>query len=86
MLRLAGASDGCVSADGRVSGCYLHGLFTSDPFRRAFLAALGGDCGEVAYEHQVEATLDALADHLERSLDLPAMLAAARAPCIKRAA
>ena len=86
MLSLAGASDGCVSADGRVSGCYLHGLFTSDPFRRAFLPALGAECGEIAYEHQVEATLDALADHLEHSLDLPAILAAARPPRIKRAA
>jgi adenosylcobyric acid synthase len=86
MLRLAGASDGCVSADGRIAGCYLHGLFTSDSFRRAFLATLGADGGETAYEHQIEATLDALADHLEHSLDLSALLGAARSPRIKRAA
>ena len=38
---LGGRPDGAVSADGRVAGCYLHGLFASDDFRRAFLARLG---------------------------------------------
>ncbi len=86
MLRLAGGSDGCVSADRRVAGCYLHGLFSSDPFRRAFLAALGVAPSEIAYEHQIETTLDLLADHLEQSIDLSALLATARPPCIRRAA
>jgi adenosylcobyric acid synthase len=86
MLRLAGGPDGCVSPDGRVAGCYLHGLFTSDPFRRAFLAALGAAPSEIEYEHQIETTLDSLADHLEDSLDLSALLAAARPPRLRRAA
>ncbi len=80
MLRLAGRNDGAVSADGLVAGCYLHGLFANDAFRRRFLARLGAACGDFAYEHRVEATLDALADHLERHLDLSALLAAARPP------
>jgi adenosylcobyric acid synthase len=86
MLRLIGGADGCISRDGRVAGCYLHGLFASDPFRRAFLRALGADAGEIAYEQGIEDTLDALADHLERNLDLPALLAAARPARLKRAA
>ncbi len=86
MLRLAGGSDGCTSADGRVKGCYLHGLFTSDPFRRTFLAALGVEPSEIVYERQIETTLDLLADHLEQNLDLSALLAAARPPRIKKAA
>jgi len=86
MLRLTGGSDGCVSADGRVAGCYLHGLFASDPFRHAFLAGLGAEPGEIAYEHQIETTLDSLADHLEQSLDLAALLAAARPARFRRAA
>jgi adenosylcobyric acid synthase len=86
MLRLISGPDGCISRDGRVAGCYLHGLFASDPFRRAFLEGLGTDAGEVAYEQQIEASLDALADHLERSLDLPALLAAARPPHLKKPA
>ena len=85
MLRLAGGPDGCISADGLVAGCYMHGLFTSDSFRRAFLAAQGAEAGGIAYEHQIETTLDALADHLEHSLDLSALLAAARPPRLRRA-
>ena len=80
MLRLEGRSDGAVSADGLVAGCYLHGLFASDPFRRQLSRPLGAASGDFAYEHQVEATLDALADHLESHLDLSALLAAARPP------
>jgi adenosylcobyric acid synthase len=84
MLRLADGPEGAVSADGRVAGCYLHGLFASDGFRRAFLARLGADTGVVAYEQLVETTLDALADHLEQHLDLAGLLAAARPPRVRR--
>ncbi|MBV8505643.1 MAG: cobyric acid synthase [Alphaproteobacteria bacterium] len=86
MLRLAGGPDGCVSADGLVAGCYLHGLFASDPFRRAFFAGLGAEPSEITYEHQIETTLDSLADHLEDSLDISALLAAAWPPRFRRVA
>jgi adenosylcobyric acid synthase len=86
MLRVAAGTDGCISADGLVAGCYLHGIFTSDPFRRAFVTGLGAEPSELAYEHQIEATLDALADHLEQNLDLAALLHAARPPAFRRAA
>jgi adenosylcobyric acid synthase len=80
MLRLGGGDDGAVSPDGRVAGCHLHGLFAGDAFRRAFLARLGGvGDGALDYERRVEATLDALADHLEASLDVPRLLEIARA-------
>jgi adenosylcobyric acid synthase len=80
MLRLGSGDDGAVSPDGRIAGCHLHGLFAGDAFRRAFLARLGG-VGDSAldYERRVEATLDALADHLEASLDVPRLLEIARA-------
>jgi adenosylcobyric acid synthase len=86
MIRLAGMAEGCVSADGRVAGCYLHGLFASDPFRRAFVAGLGAEPGENAYEPQIDTILDALAGHLEHSLEISELLAAAREPRIRRAA
>jgi adenosylcobyric acid synthase len=86
MLRLMNGSDGCVSAEGRVAGCYLHGIFTSDPFRRAFLASLDAEPSAIGYEHRLEASLDALADHLEHNLDVSALLAAARPPRLKQAA
>ena len=48
-----------MSADGRVQGCYLHGLFAADAFRTAFLARLRpGRTGGLAYEAEVERTLD----------------------------
>ncbi len=78
-LTLAGRPEGAVSADGRVLGCYLHGLFAADGFRHAFLSRLKlRAVSGLAYEAQVESTLDALADHLETHLDLDGLLAAAR--------
>src|SRR6185437_1332172 len=66
MLRLGARTDGAVSPDGRIAGCHLHGLFAGDAFRRAFLARLGGaGDASLVYERRVEATLDALAAHLE---------------------
>ncbi len=76
--RIGGAPEGAVSADGRIMGSYLHGLFRDDGFRAAFVAGLGARAGALCYDRSVEATLDALADHITRHLDLPALLAAAR--------
>ncbi len=72
-----GKPEGAVSADGRISGSYLHGMFAGDAFRAAYLAALGGTSA-TSYGAGVEATLDALADHMERHLDIPGLLALAR--------
>jgi adenosylcobyric acid synthase len=80
MLRLADGDAGALSADGRIAGCYLHGLFAGDAFRRAFIAGLGGvGDGDLAYEARIETTLDALAAHLERHLDVAALLEIAHA-------
>lgn len=76
---VGGAPDGAVSPDGRVAGTYCHGLFASDGFRRAFLAGLGAEPGALAYESRVEETLDALADHLARHIDIGRLAAIAEA-------
>jgi adenosylcobyric acid synthase len=79
MLRMAdGGADGAVSADGRVSGCYVHGLFAADAQRAAWLRRLGATPAPRDHEASVEATLDALAAHLERHIDVDALLALAR--------
>ena len=72
-----GAPEGAVARDGRVAGSYLHGMFADDAFRQAWLAEQGAAPSEVAYADTVERTLDALADHLERHLDISGLLAVA---------
>jgi adenosylcobyric acid synthase len=72
-----GRPDGAISADGRVAGTYLHGCFTSDAFRGAFLRSLGASVGSLAFDQTVESTLDDLGRHLEAHLDLDRILALA---------
>jgi len=76
-LSVDGKPHGAASANGRVRGCYLHGLFSADGFRHDFLSEIGEISGNGRYEEQVEQTLDQLADHLERHLDLDRLLALA---------
>lgn len=71
-------ADGAVSQDGRVFGTYIHGLFSDDLQRSAWLKKLGGQASTLNYEAQVDAVLDRLAEHMERHLDLDALLAIAR--------
>ncbi|MFK7752753.1 MAG: cobyric acid synthase [Sedimentitalea sp.] len=75
-LEIDGEPAGAASADGRIMGCYLHGLFASDTFRAAMLKRLGHG-SSIAFEQQVDSTLDALADHLERFMDLDQILSLA---------
>ncbi|MBE0532109.1 MAG: cobyric acid synthase [Rhodospirillales bacterium] len=77
-LVLDGRPHGAISADGRVAGCYVHGLFDSGAFRGHFLAGLGLPGERADQAARLEAVLDALAAHLEAHLDLDALLAAAR--------
>jgi adenosylcobyric acid synthase len=75
---LDGAPEGAVSADGHVHGSYLHGMFTSDAFRKAFLAQLDIPATEQPYRTNIESTLDALAEHIEAHLDVDGLFALAR--------
>lgn len=75
---IGGVAEGAVSADGRVTGTYLHGLFADDRQRAAWLARLGGEASGFDYEAGVEEVLDRLAAHMERHLNLDALLVMAR--------
>jgi adenosylcobyric acid synthase len=78
LLRFAdGRPDGAISPDGRVMGAYVHGLFGDDRQRAAWLAGLGAR-SELAYETQIEQTLDELAAHLARHVDLDRLFKLAR--------
>jgi adenosylcobyric acid synthase len=62
-------ADGAVSADGRVCGTYLHGLFTSDAYRAALLKSFGIEGGGESYRQSVDRALDEVASELETVLD-----------------
>jgi len=77
--RLAdGSPEGATSADGRVVGTYVHGLFADDRQRTAWLRRFAAGAASVAYDDQVEQVLDGLAAHLARHLDLDRLLRLAR--------
>jgi adenosylcobyric acid synthase len=77
--RLAdGSAEGAVSGDGRVLGSYIHGLFSDDRQRAAWLSRFAAGTAMVAYDDQVDRTLDALAAHLAAHLDIDGLLRLAR--------
>ena len=71
-----GRPDGAVSADGRIEGSYLHGLFAGDGFRARWLEGVRtGASSALAYEPAVEQALDELADGIEAALDVDTLFA-----------
>lgn len=65
-------TDGAVSPDGRIWGCYLHGLFDNAAFRRAWLRSLGWQPPDTA-GHDIgwrAAEYDRLAAHVRAHLDM----------------
>lgn len=80
LYRLSGSnvpvSDGAVSADGRVFGTYLHGLFDNHGFRAAFLNRIrtGKGLPTVSADCRRDDPFDLLAEHLERHLDMERLL------------
>jgi adenosylcobyric acid synthase len=83
LLELSGHDQGADA--GRVAGCYIHGLLTDDGQRRHWLKQLGAAASSLAYQSAVEATLDRLADHLEKHVDCQRLLELARPPKLKPA-
>ncbi|MDB5339714.1 MAG: hypothetical protein JWN70_5333 [Planctomycetaceae bacterium] len=78
---LSAVSDGAASDDGRIWGCYLHGLFGNDGFRQCWLKSLRKHSesesplsqpiepiGEFA--NAVEASLNRLANQVEEALNM----------------
>jgi len=81
LLKLCnGKHDGAVSGDGRIAGCYIHGLMTDDRQRQHWLQRIGADLSAFDYESEIDTTLDLLADHIERHVDCDLLLELARAP------
>jgi adenosylcobyric acid synthase len=78
MLRFSdGSTDGGVSADGRIAGCYVHGLFGVTEARAALVAAIGAAPSLDDHNARVDAALDEIAEELQQCLDISALAAIA---------
>jgi adenosylcobyric acid synthase len=72
----SGEPDGCISADRRILGTYLHGIFDEDCFRHQFVTAARSFHGLASpglltpWKAQREDSLDRLAGQVSRSLDM----------------
>jgi len=73
----SGAGEGAVSADGRVAGAYVHGLFNLGEARTDWLSRLGAASTGADQSTLVDAALDAIAAELERAFDIRALAAIA---------
>ena len=78
VVTICGIPDGATSADGKVFGTYLHGLFAADAYRHAFLGELGVSANGEGHRARVDNALDAIAAQLEDVLDIDALFALAR--------
>ncbi|WP_016747738.1 cobyric acid synthase [Rhizorhabdus wittichii] len=74
-----GRTDGAVDPGGTVMGSYVHGLLANADLRRALLARLGIEGGGRDYAASVDAALDAIAEEIERHVDVDALVALAQA-------
>ncbi len=66
--------DGAISEDGKVWGCYLHGLFENHHFRHAWLRSLGWQEKQGNKTDPFFTSLDEVADAMEEALDIPYLL------------
>jgi adenosylcobyric acid synthase len=56
----------------------VHGLFGAPTARAAWLSRFGVDGSAISHDARVDAALDALAHHVERHVNVDALLAIAR--------
>ncbi len=86
MVEIEGKPHGAISADGRVMGAYVHGLFESGAFRRYFLDQLGAKSDGVNHDEKIDRALTALANAMENALDIEGLLNLASVPSTPSAA
>lgn len=73
-----GRSDGASSPNGRIAGCYVHGIFASDAARAAILGAFGVEASGNSYETEIDDILDGFAEHLGRHVAIDELLSLAK--------
>jgi adenosylcobyric acid synthase len=78
MINSENGMDGAISTNGKVQGCYLHGLFGADQYRTSLVRRLGAVSGGISHYQLVEDVLNELAGHMEKHLDVDGLLEMAR--------
>ncbi|MEM8800145.1 MAG: cobyric acid synthase [Pseudomonadota bacterium] len=74
-----GQAEGAIAPSGNVAGTYLHGAFTNDQFRRAWLGQLGHNAKDkFSYKAAVDQAIDALADQVEAAVKIDQLFALAK--------
>ena len=73
LRRETGEGEGATSADGRIAGAYVHGLFDQGSARAALLAGWGARSAGQDRSQSIDAALDEVAGVLETSLDIDAL-------------
>ena len=66
----ANVLDGSANEDGRIWGCYIHGLFANTSLRRAWLTSLGWQASQPEPANTFMASLTHLTDTVEAALDM----------------
>ena len=67
-------SDGAYSLNERIFGTYVHGIFSDNSQRSAWLKRLGGQASNLDYEANIENALDKFALFLEEHLNIDRLL------------
>ena len=70
MLEIDAHPDGAMSRNGRIMGCYLHGLFSNDAYRSFILKSISANASATSHHQVVDQALDALALALEQHLNV----------------
>ncbi len=79
-LEVEGEPHGAATADGKIMGAYIHGLFESGEFRRHFLRLLGAASDGIDHDVKIDRALDTLAGAMEQELDIDGLLSLAAVP------
>lgn len=81
MTHINGAPEGARSPNGQIEGSYVHGVFSSDGYRQAWLKRVGGEAASaLQYESEVDAAIDDFADGLESAVHIDQLFELATEP------
>lgn len=70
-----GSNDGAITANGRVAGCYVHGLLQHTEARQALLGSIGTASAGHDHREAVDQALDRIGETLATTLDIDRLLA-----------